>query len=893
MQQQNNMQRRYMNRENTERILRHLNVGWILAAITLSAALGIVLTGCTADTGRQPAAGGDGWAPLTVTTAIAPADGQATIDTRTAADGAPQNDAFEANQTLRLYFSGGNVRQRGSDEEVTSAEMTTGAGGTVATTTKMNGAAPIAEARPYLAPGEEHVWVDAFYPPQDGAGASVGNEMTTFTVAQNQHSADDYRRSDLMYASATAVRGVPGTTAYAPATAALIFRHKMAKIIVKVRTADTSAALNIKAVRMVRGYRSISFDSEADSRACRLGSVLGTPVTGAASGWITLYEDATGTTDLTAAGVCCLVPPQRIAAGDLLLVETARGSVSYKLATDQTLREGCVYTATLGDISDYQLGQSVTIDAWSLNGSATVQSRPASMPFYVNGVLLNMIFVEGGAYTDTRGTHTFTGTLTDYYVAETEVTNALYKAAVGTLPPWYDTAASGYTIKTGSPDRTGDLYPVQGLFAKNCLEAYGATPALVDALNTATESQRPKGWRFDITSVAQWYYAACGGKYTHHYNYAGSDSQGTVAAGPVTDGPNLPATKAANELGLYDMTGNMWENCKDRYTDMAGYAAADGDLGADYVATGGAYTQPKGGSGNGDPNSSWYSSSASTWTYEVNDKMKSAAYHNSARLTLVKNWPLADAKVGDLVGSDGVAYAHTSQMPQGVEPVAMVASRTVSATDAAAGYTGYAMALRCPTRALWMQRDPGEVITDQVNYTTNGNCTTMHDALDGRTNSPKVAAWCAARGLDMAREFPAFQVLAEYGARVAAAPRGTSGWFMPSIGQAMQWVENLGGMAMKTGGTYNAGWYSTYFGAASAAITAMNAKMTAAGLTAAQYTPFAYSAQYHTTTVTTSARPWMLWFESYDNGNGQVYYWNSNHLGNFNEQAYVRPVLAF
>ena len=168
-----------------------------------------------------------------------------------------------------------------------------------------------------------------------------------------------------------------------------------------------------------------------------------------------------------------------------------------------------------------------------------------------------MIYVEGGPYT-TLGGQTVTGSLTDYFIAQTEVTNALYSLIVGSVP-------SQHTNKTGT-------YPVDNV-------TYAAAKSFAASLTTLLSDQLDD-MVFKLPSDAQFEYAARGGKRRENYTYAGSNTIGNVAW--YKDNSSVPqpvAQKNPNSLGLYDMTGNLWEWCLDNYSTIA----ANANLGVDYV----------------------------------------------------------------------------------------------------------------------------------------------------------------------------------------------------------------------------------------------------------------------------------------------------------------------
>lgn len=169
----------------------------------------------------------------------------------------------------------------------------------------------------------------------------------------------------------------------------------------------------------------------------------------------------------------------------------------------------------------------------------------------VNGVSFNMVHVEGGRFNmggtceqlsnnhhpedDEFPIHVVT--LDDYYIGETEVTQQLWTAVMGDNPSSF----------------TGDLnLPVERVMWIEC-------ETFVNKLTELT------GISFRLPTESEWEYAARGGKYSKHYIYSGSDDVNEVAwTGNCTQAVRQ---LKPNELGLYDMSGNVFEWCQDWKAD--------------------------------------------------------------------------------------------------------------------------------------------------------------------------------------------------------------------------------------------------------------------------------------------------------------------------------------
>ena len=194
--------------------------------------------------------------------------------------------------------------------------------------------------------------------------------------------------------------------------------------------------------------------------------------------------------------------------------------------------------------------------------------------FYVNGLSFEMVYVEGGSF-DMGATYEQVDnaldnekpvhrvTLSGYYIGMYEVTQELWEAVMGSNPSYH--AAS--------------QYPVESVSWNDCKE-------FVSRLSSLT------GMIFRLPTEAEWEYAARGGNKSLHYKYSGSDNIDDVAWYWDNSGKKTHAvgTKSPNELGIYDMSGNVWEWCSDRYGDYSAGAQTNPQgpsAGSDRVLRGG------------------------------------------------------------------------------------------------------------------------------------------------------------------------------------------------------------------------------------------------------------------------------------------------------------------
>ena len=243
---------------------------------------------------------------------------------------------------------------------------------------------------------------------------------------------------------------------------------------------------------------------------------------------------------------------------------TARG-VCWSTADNPTIDDshtvdGGGAGAFISNITGLTENTTYYVRAYATSGAGTAYGETMTFEtnnpntFTVNGVSFEMVYVEGGSFdmgaTTEQGSDAYDSeypvhsvTLSDYYIGRCEVTQELWLAVMGS---WPGTAPSNsYGV--------GANYPAYYISWNDCQE-------FVAELNRLT------GRTFRLPTEAEWEYAARGGNKSRHYKYSGSSNIDDVAWYWNNSGKtHAVGTKSPNELGIYDMSGNVYEWCSDWY----------------------------------------------------------------------------------------------------------------------------------------------------------------------------------------------------------------------------------------------------------------------------------------------------------------------------------------
>ncbi len=205
------------------------------------------------------------------------------------------------------------------------------------------------------------------------------------------------------------------------------------------------------------------------------------------------------------------------------------------------------------DLNQYLLENNKSKEKKEEKADNTKPNTPYNKPsqkrtISVGKIKFKMVLIEGGSFimgkdemkednlrNDENNSHQVS--LSDYWIGETQVTQALWESVMGNNPSYWK-----YEKSQANPVENVSWYDCQEFILK---------------LNRLT------GYKFRLPTEAEWEFAARGGIKSHGYSYSGSDNLEEVACiGSRTD---PVASKKPNELGLYDMSGNVFEWCFDTY----------------------------------------------------------------------------------------------------------------------------------------------------------------------------------------------------------------------------------------------------------------------------------------------------------------------------------------
>lgn len=265
----------------------------------------------------------------------------------------------------------------------------------------------------------------------------------------------------------------------------------------------------------------------------------------------------------------------------LMLLMTIGIASSFAQDTRQKKKVTTTTTTTHKQTSTPKTTQKKSSSSSNKNTTTTKPSTSSSnnnsiMTVQVGNVSFHMIKVEGGtftmgatseqgeeAYSDEKPTHSVT--LSSYYIGETEVTQELWQEVMGSNPSEYK----------------GSRLPVEMVSWEDCQD-------FIRRLNQRT------GKNFRLPTEAEWEYAARGGSKSYGYKYAGGSRVDDVAWYRINSSSktHLVAQKRANELGLYDMSGNVREWCQDwkgTYPSSSQTNPAGPSSGSDRVIRGGCW----------------------------------------------------------------------------------------------------------------------------------------------------------------------------------------------------------------------------------------------------------------------------------------------------------------
>ena len=268
--------------------------------------------------------------------------------------------------------------------------------------------------------------------------------------------------------------------------------------------------------------------------------------------------------------------------------ESEEGTVKLKASAPSNLQITLTRESVGAGIANQQQSENqqssntyVVSSSNNSSGSSSMASGSNTISIPVkDGISIDMVKVEAGTFmmgatsemkdsyddpdSDEKPVHQVTLT-NDYYMGKYEVTQALWEAVMDSNPS----------------NSKGDNLPVETVSWNDCQD-------FISKLNSMT------GRKFRLPTEAEWEYAARGGKKSRGYQYSGNSNISDVAWYDGNSGSKTHpvGTKQANELGIYDMSGNVYEWCQDWYGSFSSSSQTNptgADSGSSRVFRGGSW----------------------------------------------------------------------------------------------------------------------------------------------------------------------------------------------------------------------------------------------------------------------------------------------------------------
>jgi len=208
---------------------------------------------------------------------------------------------------------------------------------------------------------------------------------------------------------------------------------------------------------------------------------------------------------------------------------------------------------------------NLTVSGAGVSSQTVSVSQSGTAP----SITIDMVLVSGGSFTmgctseqgsdcdsNERERPSHSVTLSTFYIGKYEVTEGQWKAVMGDNPSYYP---------------KGDNYPVENVRWNDIVGTSGATTVINGITYYANgfiyKLNQMTGKQYRLPTEAEWEYAARGRR-SNGNKYSGSNTVGDVAWYSSNSGSSKHpvGTKAANELGIYDMSGNVYEWCSDWFS---------------------------------------------------------------------------------------------------------------------------------------------------------------------------------------------------------------------------------------------------------------------------------------------------------------------------------------